>query len=247
MRDDLDVNDDARVRTSDVVRDIELVLLRLGRAVDGGCDAGAGASGAVRGRVRHRLLLDVVERVEVADRELVGERGDGAPPGAALQEARNRDAKLGGTLRRAEAHGGVVEGACGRIAELLRDGGKGETVVRACLLREAEEHEEDDTTHDRQPRLQSQRPDLMGGRPLDRGELFNAREAPVQVCQASPFVDGAARAEDDEVGSEGDGAEQLHGSESHETEVAVERQVAVRREQIAKLSSPPRENYEGCH
>lgn len=90
MCDDLNIDDNARIGTCAVGN--VLGLLGEGNTVDGGRDAGAGTSCADRWRVR--LLLEVVERVEVADRELVGEGGDGAPVDAALDEARNGDTKL---------------------------------------------------------------------------------------------------------------------------------------------------------
>lgn len=143
---------------------------------------------------------------------------------------------------------GRCEGARGRVAKLLRNRCESETIVCACFLSKTEEEEEDEATRVGQPWLESQQRHSVGlHQPLHCGELLDAREAPVEVCQAGPRVDRLAQRQDDEVCREGYGAEQLDAGECHETEIPIERQVAVRGEQLAELPATPEEDAEGAH
>lgn len=137
--------------------------------------------------------------------------------------------------------------SCG-VAELLRDSGEGEAVVGASLFGKAKEYEEDESTCDGQPWLKNQVCHHAGlHQPLQGGILLETREAPVQVIETSPRIDGILSAEDDEVDGKGDSAKQFNASESHKAEVTVERQVAVRGKQFAELPSTSEENTERAH
>ena len=117
----------------------------------------------------------------------------------------------------------------------------------ARLLSQAEEAEEDQRASDRGPHAEVHDLDELGRRaPRDRGHRVHARELVVEVREPAELVDRRdAQVLDDVVDRERDGEEDLDRREAHEPEVAVERQVVVRRHQLVELPPPLEERAEG--
>ena len=123
-------------------------------------------------------------------------------------------------------------------AQGLADRVDSKAVVVPCLISEAEESEEDESTDDGRPsgKLQLE----LGSRactPKNGGVLIDPVKERMCVVPRDPPPEIAEAVNDDDLYAIGNGADDFDGGQTHEAEIATGGEIRVVREKLVKLSA----------